>query len=103
MTAPTRYAGVIAFSLAVLVGAVTDRTTGQPLAGVRVSFHNAHATTGSDGTYRLANVSAGSGILKLESDDVPPQSFSVVVKSSGTTRKDVTACSTTLDYNCVPQ
>jgi hypothetical protein len=86
-----------------LVGTVTDRTTGQPLTGVRVTFGNVHAKTDGEGRYRLSGVRPGAGLLKVESDDVPPQSLSVVVKTSGTTKRDVTACSTTLDYNCSPQ
>jgi protocatechuate 3,4-dioxygenase beta subunit len=93
-----------AFALvaAILVGTVSDRTTGQPLPGVTVSIGAAHAVTHADGTYRLAGVKTGAATLNAESDDVPPQHFTVKVGKTSS-RADLRVCSTTLDYNCGPQ
>lgn len=92
-----------ALALTLLVGHITDRTTGQPLAGVRVTLRAAHktlaATTDRHGTFRLPDVPAGARTLQYSSDDVPPQSARVHVGG----RKQsiaITACSTTLDYSC---
>ncbi len=90
---------LVALAVAVLVGHVTDRTTGQPLAGVEVRVGNAHAKTNGDGAYRLAGVKPGQAAVTLESDDVPPQQFTIRV-GAGTTKRDFTACSITLDYRC---
>jgi protocatechuate 3,4-dioxygenase beta subunit len=87
--------------VAVLAGTITDRTTGQPLAGVVVTVGSSHATTHDDGTYRLSNVKPGPATLSVSSDDVPPQHFSVTI-GSATTHANLTVCSTTLDYNCGP-
>jgi protocatechuate 3,4-dioxygenase beta subunit len=90
-------------ALAVLLGTITDRTTGQPLSGVLVTVGSVHATSHDDGSYKLSGVAPGRLTLSVSSDDVPPQHFRVTVGSS-TTRADLRVCSTTLDYNCgVPQ
>jgi hypothetical protein len=88
-----------ALALAILTGRVIDRTTGQPLAGVRVSAGSLHSVSDKKGHYRLAGVRAGTISLTLESDDVPKQRVDATVRN-GTTMHDVRACSTTLDYNC---
>lgn len=87
--------------LAVLVGEITDRTTGQPLAGVGISLGTARATSHADGSHRLTGVKPGRATLTVESPDVPPQHFTVTV-GNATSRADLRACSTTLDYNCGP-
>ena len=87
--------------LAVLLGTISDRTTGQPLPGVHVALGAVHATSRSDGSFRLNGVKPGPATLTLMSDDVPPQHVSVTV-GSATSRADVRVCSTTLDYNCGP-
>lgn len=91
----------IAFALAVLLGSVADRTTGQPLPGVSVIFGSAHATTRADGSFRLVGVKPGHGTLTVESDDVPPQHVPITVGAKPA-RVDLRVCSTTLDYNCGP-
>jgi hypothetical protein len=88
-------------ALAILVGSVLDRTTGQPLPGVAIVAGNVHATSHADGSFRLTNLKPGALTLSLTSDDVPPQTVTVTVGNS-TTRHDVRVCSTTLDYNCGP-
>lgn len=94
----------LGLALAVVTGHVTDRTTGQPLAGVRVALNGAttaSATTKGDGSYRIRDVKPGHYVVTLSSDDVPPQRFDITIAPSvkpGT--HDFVACSTTLDYSC---
>jgi hypothetical protein len=91
------------FVLAVLVGNITDKTTGQPMPGVSVSLGAAHTTSRDDGTYRLTGVKPGRATLRVSSHDVPPQSFPVTVGKT-TSHADIVVCSVTLDYSCgVPQ
>jgi hypothetical protein len=85
----------------VLAGTITDKTTGQPLAGVDVVAGSAHARSHADGTFRLVGVRPGPLTLTVSSDDVPPQRFPVTV-GSATTHTVLHACSTTLDYDCGP-
>jgi iron complex outermembrane receptor protein len=86
--------------LAVLIGHVTDATTGQPLPGVTITVGSHRATTDARGAYRLTGLTPGSYTLRASSDDVPPQKRSLVVKSSAQTTFDFVLCSTTLDYGC---
>jgi Carboxypeptidase regulatory-like domain len=88
-------------ALAVLLGTISDRTTGQPLAGVTVSVGSARTTSRADGSFRLEAVKPGRATIAVESNDVPPQRFPVTVGAS-TTRADLRVCSTTLDFNCGP-
>jgi len=99
MQSPSRLAAGLL--VAVLAGTITDRTTGQPLAGVDVNLGPLHARSHADGTYRLSGVKPGPATLTVSSDDVPPQRFPVTV-GSATTHANLTVCSTTLDYNCGP-
>ncbi len=91
----------LAFAFTIVVGTVSDRTTGQPLPGVTVSAGKLHAVSHADGTFKLAGVKPGPVSIGVESDDVPPQHFSMTVHGA-TTRADLRVCSTTLDYNCGP-
>ena len=90
-----------AFTL--LLGRITDRTTGQPLAGVQVSLHSGHATlratTDRHGRFRMLDAPAGTRTLRYASDDVPPQSLTLTVHGKKQS-VSITACSTTLDYSC---
>lgn len=90
---------VLAAVTLVLSGRVLDQTTGQPLAGVHLQAGRASATTDAHGRYALRGLHAGPVTLVLESDDVPPQQLSVTL-GPASTRHDLRACSTTLDYNC---
>lgn len=87
--------------LAVLLGSIADRTTGQPLPGVHVALGTAHTVSRSDGGFRLSDLKAGRSTLLVTSDDVPPQRFPVTI-GPATTHIDLRVCSTTLDYNCGP-
>jgi len=98
MLVPLRRACAV-LALALLAGRVLDRTTGQPLAHVRVSSGHVSATTDAAGHFVLRGLHAGRADLLLESDDVPAQHASVTL-GTGTTHRDLRACSTTLDYNC---
>jgi hypothetical protein len=88
---------------AVLIGTLSDRTTGQPMPGVAISLGSAHTTTHADGTYKLTGLKPGRASVTVSSDDVPPQHLPVNV-GPATSRADLRVCSTTLDYNCgIPQ
>lgn len=88
-------------ALAVLVGHVTDKTTGQPLPGVTITIGPHHATTDAHGAYRLTGLAPGHYTMSAGSKDVPPQNKSVDVKQSiQTMTLDLVLCSTTLDYSC---
>lgn len=89
----------VVLALVILAGRVLDRTTGQPLAHVRVSSGHISATTDSAGRFMLRGLHPGRADLLLESDDVPAQHATVTL-GTGTTYHDLRACSTTLDYNC---
>ncbi len=99
-----RFVPLAALALAVLTGHVTDRTTGQPLVGVRVELSGApgaSATTNAGGAYRIRNVKPGRYAVTLSSNDVPPQRYSVTIApAEKSPARDFTACSTTLDYSC---
>ena len=92
---------VASWAFAVLIGTLSDRTTGQPLPGVVVSLGTAHATSHADGSFRLNGVKPGRAPLTVSSDDVPPQNIPVTV-GTATSRVSLRVCSTTLDYNCGP-
>ncbi|HLY03590.1 MAG TPA: carboxypeptidase regulatory-like domain-containing protein [Candidatus Cybelea sp.] len=87
-------------ALVVLVGHVTDATTGQPLANVTISIGSHHTTTDGRGAYRLTSLTPGRHTVSASSKDVPPQNRSVVVKPQTQTTLDLVLCSTTLDYSC---
>ncbi|MDE2482648.1 MAG: carboxypeptidase regulatory-like domain-containing protein [bacterium] len=93
-----------AFVAAVLVGHVTDRTTGQAIAGVHIVLSgpsHAKATTKSDGSYAVRGLRPGLYTLTLSSNDVPPESAHLRI-TKAKTREDFIVCSTTLDYSCAP-
>jgi hypothetical protein len=103
MSVYARFAPLLAMTI--LVGHIVDRTTGQPLTGVDISLAGGTAkvapTKSSDaGTFTLRGLAPGTYSLTVSSDDVPPQTFSVVVKAAKQQRFEITACSTTLDYSC---
>lgn len=91
---------IAAFVLAVIVGRVTDATTGQPLPHVTIAAGSHHTTTDVHGAYRLAGITPGHYTLSASSDDVPPQRRSIVVKTGAQTIVNLVLCSTTLDYGC---
>jgi outer membrane receptor for ferrienterochelin and colicins len=98
LSAAYRHAAVpLAFAL--LLGHVTDRTTGQALPGIAVSAGGAHAKTDAAGNFRLVGVKPGRLTVTLSSDDVPPQDFPVTVGKTKT-KSDFSVCSITLDYHC---
>ena len=90
-------------ALTILVGTITDKTTGQPLEGVNVTTTagklQLHALTNGQGRFEFRNIADGSYTLHLSSHDVPPQTMQVRVTGK-TTHVKLSACSTTLDYNC---
>jgi hypothetical protein len=91
----------LALSLVVLVGHITDKTTGQPLPNVKIAIGSHHTTTDARGAYRLSGLAPGTYTLSASSDDVPPQRRSVTVKQQASPQTlDLVMCSTTLDYGC---
>lgn len=90
---------VTACSFAVLIGTVSDRTTGQPLPGVTIAVGKVHTTSHADGSFRLNGLTPGHATLSANSDDVPPQTFEVTI-GAAQSHVALRLCSTTLDYNC---
>jgi len=97
-----------ALALAVVVGQITDKTTGQPLPGVEVMFlhkgdvHGAPAVyTNVNGNYRVRNLRPGPYRVTITSSDVPTKTFPTTIgPKESTHRLDRVACSITLDYTC---
>jgi len=102
-TAYTRTLVSIALALATFSGTLLDKTTGQPLTKVHVHVAGpsaADATTDAHGRFTLKNLAAGTYTVNVESNDVPPQTFTVKLAGSRITVLTMKACSTTLDYHC---
>ncbi len=96
-----QYGAVAMLALAVLVGRVTDATTGQPLRGVTIAVGTRQSITDANGAYKLTGLTPGTHTLSASSDDVPVQRRSVVVKQQDApTTVNLVLCSTTLDYGC---
>lgn len=93
----------MALALITLTGHVLDKLTGQDLSGVTVSVPGAKVrpvTTNDDGLFKL-RLPAGTYTIHLESNDVPPQEFTVKLRATQrTVAQDFKACSLTLDYHC---
>jgi len=82
-------------------GTLLDRTTGQPLTGVRVETAGptrALAVSDASGRFRMNNLQPGRYTMTVRSNDVPRQTFSFTL--TGNMTRTFRACSTTLDYNC---
>lgn len=96
-------AACAALTYTLLLGRITDRTTGQPLRGVRIAVQSGaamlHTVTDAHGRFRLADVRPGTVTLRYTSDDVPPQTLTVRVRGPRQ-HLIIAACSTTLDYSC---
>ena len=92
---------MLALALVTFSGTLLDRTTNQPLTGVRINAggpSRAGASTDSRGKFRLSNLKPGHYTITVQSKDVPEQSFDFTINRS--TSKTIKACSTTLDYRC---
>ncbi len=93
----------LSLALAVLIGTITDKTTGQPLAGVTVTTtagsHTLRTRTDESGHFTFKALADGTYNVQLSSRDVPPQSVKVRVQGK-TTHVTFKTCSMTLDYSC---
>lgn len=91
----------LVLALGTLSARVVDQTTGQPMPGLRVAIEPGatHARTDAHGrvTHHLP---AGAYTVRLESHDVPPQTFRVRIQARHTTHATLKVCSMTLDYHC---
>src|SRR2546427_12481083 len=67
-------------------GQVVDSTTKQALAGVTVQIQGTPRSTltGTDGSYSLGDVPAGSGVVRATRIGVSPQQQIVTVSAGGT-------------------
>lgn len=96
-------AGATALTLTLLLGQITDKTTGQPLHGVQVTVQSRgltrNAVTDAHGRFRVPGVRPGSVTVHYSSADIPPQSTTLSVRGAQQT-VTITACSMTLDYHC---
>ena len=68
-----------------LAGIVTDATTQRPVAGALVSIANTHisATTGSDGSYQLANLQPTALSLSVSAPSYVSRGYSIDVSQPG--------------------
>ncbi|MEI6776055.1 MAG: putative glycoside hydrolase [Chloroflexales bacterium] len=58
----------------VLSGLVTDRFSGKPVPGAAVKVGTVQATTGTDGRYKLENISEGEKTVEINADGYAPLS-----------------------------
>jgi protocatechuate 3,4-dioxygenase beta subunit len=97
------FAACAALTYTLLLGRITDRTTGQPLPGVRIAVRSGaaalHTVTDAHGRFRFARVRPGTVTLRYASNDVPPKTITVRVRGPRQ-HLVIAACSTTLDYSC---
>jgi hypothetical protein len=92
---------MLSLALVTFWGTLLDKTTNQPLTGVRVDAagpSTARSSTDSRGKFTLSNLKPGDYTITVQSKDVPQQSFPFRITRS--TTQTIKACSTTLDYHC---
>ncbi len=91
-----------AIAFVVLVGRITDRTTGQSLARLTVTLtgpSHASARTGPDGRYRLLRLRPGIYRLTIRGKGVPTVRTSIRLEGRRVT-KNFVVCNIALDYSC---
>ncbi|MGC8484651.1 MAG: carboxypeptidase-like regulatory domain-containing protein [Candidatus Baltobacteraceae bacterium] len=96
------FAPLAVLALAVLVGRITDRTTGQPLAGLEITAtgpSRARTQTDSEGRYTFRSLHPGHYSLEIRGKGVPLVQKYVYVSASKTT-ENITVCNVALDYSC---
>ena len=99
----TRTLASLMLALATFSGTLLDKTTGQPLTKVHVHAAGpatADATTDAHGRFTLKHLAPGTYTINVQSNDVPPQTFTVKLAGNRITVLTMKACSTTLDYHC---
>jgi protocatechuate 3,4-dioxygenase beta subunit len=98
-----RAALCVALALALLSGRVLDATTGQPLAGIRISAvgpTRATTTTDRAGRFTFTTLKPGRYRITARSRAVPPQSVHRTLRAGKPLNIRLHVCSTTLDYHC---
>ncbi|MDH2910914.1 MAG: hypothetical protein HKL92_00120 [Candidatus Eremiobacteraeota bacterium] len=91
-----------ALAFALLVGRITDQTTGQPLEGLRVSAvgpTHSSVRTDADGRYVLRNLHPGRYTIVVRGKGVPTVRAGITV-SDRTLKKNFVVCNVALDYSC---
>jgi hypothetical protein len=102
-TAYTRTLVSFVLALATFSGTLLDKTTDQPLTKVHVhaaGTGSAVATTDAHGRFTFKDLAPGTYSINVQSNDVPPQTFTVKLVGNRITVLTIKACSTTLDYHC---
>jgi len=95
-------ASIAALAFTLLVGRITDQTTGQPLEGLRVSAvgpTHSSVRTDADGRYVLRNLHPGHYTIVVRGKGVPTVRASITV-SDRTLKKNFVVCNVALDYSC---
>ncbi len=91
-----------AIAFVVLVGRITDRTTGQSLSRLTVTLtgpSHASTRTGPDGRYRLRRLRPGLYRLVIRGKGVPTVRTQIKLEGREVT-KDFVVCNIALDYSC---
>lgn len=75
-----------------IVGSVSDRTTGEPVATVNVSINpgGSSTVTGSDGSFSFTNLEEGSYTLLIRKEGYNPNTISATVKTGNPTSVHMT-------------
>ena len=96
------FAPLAVLALAVLVGRITDRTTGQPLAGLEITADGpirARARTDADGRYIFRSLRPGHYLIDVHGKGVPTVAKHIVLHD-GKVTENITVCNVALDYSC---
>jgi hypothetical protein len=86
---PDGVAGLAYTGLGSVTGPVTDASTGDPIAGATVSAPGLSVTTGSDGSYTLFGLPAGSASVTVSDYGYQSQTQTVTVTANQTTTQNV--------------
>ncbi len=96
------FAPLAALALVILVGRITDRTTGQSLAGLEITANgpsHARARTDADGRYIFRSLRPGRYLIDVRGKGVPTVAKHIVLHD-GKVTENITVCNVALDYSC---